>query len=674
MKSFKENKKAQVTVFIIIGIVLLFTVGIYSYMKSTGVSPATFFQPKTPPVVEFIESCMDKVATEAIKAMGDQGGYIILPMEIGLDPTKHVSLIPGVGGFYAPKVPYWYWDGSSRVPSLKYMQFQMEKYIDINMKYCLRNFEGMRDEFDILEKSNYSSTVLFTDKETVIGLNYMIDIAPKGSNEVDSRDQFLVRIDVPLKRMWELANDLLQAENRDAMFEHMTINLMGSYPPEDIPFTGLTLHCGRLTWLLSDVKKKLINALEPAITGIRFKNTDHPPFMAREDVYRTIKNAVDDSQNSRVFKPLVLPKNIPADSYDYFQYYFNFTEKDYSDLKVMSTFKQGWGMNILATPNQYGVLKSGVQDLKSQIMSFLCLNTYHFVYDLTYPVMISINSPAALHRTGYVFRFAFPVQIFHNNPDRTLLSTAIIEPTEYAKEYCDSLDPRIHTIIARDIITNAELSKVNLTFKCFTQLCALGTTRTNNRHLQWAGKFPEGCFGAIINANRSGYLETEKQHDGSDPFIIPMYPTQAVKFDVRRHTEDSPDVARFLQPDQYAIIQLELRNPPLSIFDVFGSKDTFNRTGTFDILRADATYQLNIMLLQKMSKDEDRLIGGWMGNWTVKLDDILDAKKVVFHVPQKFPPPQTDSDIMGVYEIMTNRTRFPKAVPEIIRADEYTGD
>jgi hypothetical protein len=296
------------------------------------------------------------------------------------------------------------------------------------------------------------------------------------------------------------------------------------------------------------------------------------------------------------------------------------------------------------------------------------------VYDLVYPVMISINDQSAFHKTGYAFRFAFPVQIYHNTPDRTLLPTTIIEPTEYAVDYCSSFSAEEHTIIARDIITNAELSKVNLTFRCITESCVLGVTRTNNRHLQWAGNFPQGCYGPIINANRQGYLEAERQYDGSEPFFIPMYPTQAVRFDVRRHTEDAPGVARFLQPDQYAIIQVELMNPPLSIFDVFGAKDTFNRTDTFDLLRADATYSLNIMLLQKMSKDEDRLIGGWMGNWTVRLEDILDAKKVIFHVPQKFPPPQTDAEIISVYEIMSNRTRFPEAVPEIIRADEYTGE
>ncbi|MBN1544086.1 hypothetical protein JW898_01335 [Candidatus Woesearchaeota archaeon] len=674
------GRKAQITVFIIIGIIILFSVGIFSYMKYSGVSPVSILQPKAPPVVEFVDACIERTAVEAIKAMGDQGGYIVIPPGIAYNPTRHVSLVPGVGGEFAPKVPYWYFDGKTEIPSLRYMEVEVEHYIDTNLKYCLDSFSAMRDEYIITELSNYSSSVVFTDRETIIGLDYVIDIQPRGKDETTRREQFVVKLDVPLKRMWELAKEILEAENRMTFYENMTLNIMASHPSEDIPFTGMEFHCGRLQWLLSNIKKKVIYAVEPAVSAVRFKNTDHPPFMAKDDAYRAVHNAVAGWKESEVYKPLVLPKNIPEDSYDYFQYYFQFTEndRDYRAFKVVSSFKEDWGMNLLATPNQYGVLKSGVQDLKSQIMGFLCLNTYHFVYDLTYPVMVSINDPNALHRTGYVFRFAFPVQIFHNNPDRSLLPTRIIEPTEFALNYCDYYAPEDHTIIARDVVTNAELSKVNLTFRCLREQCILGTTRSDNRHLQWSGKFPDGCAGALIEAYMSGYVLAEKQYDGTEPFYIDMYPTQPVVFDVKRHPENSPDTSKFLAPDMYAILQLDLREPripgSLTVFDVFGQQDIFNRTDTFELLRADAVYDINLMLMQKISKDEDRMIGGWIGNWTVKLGEILDAKKVVFHIPQKVPTPRTDEEVIAVYELMTNRSLFPDIKPEIIRADEYAGE
>jgi hypothetical protein len=673
MKPF-HNRKAQITVFIILGIIIIFSVGIYSYLRTTGISPTEVFQPKSPPVVAFIEACMDKVATEAIRTMGDQGGFILLPTDVALNPTRHVSLVPGVGGEYAPKVPHWYYEGRTRIPGIKYMANEVKESIDAALPYCLNNFTDMSDEYIIKELSNFSSSVVFAEKETLIGLDYSIEIQPRGAKEATRKDQFLIKLDVQVKRMHELAKAILEKENRDTHFENMTINLMAAHPPEDIPFTGLSLDCKRQTWLLSSIKTKLMTALSPAVAATRFENTDHEAWDADEDTYANIHKVVTDWRESPMKKPLVLPKNIPDDSYDYFQYNFRFTDKDYKDLKVVSSFKKEWGMNLLATPNEYGVLKSGTHDLKSQILSFLCLNTYHFVYDLTYPVVVSINDPKAFHKSGYVFRFAFPVQIFHNKPDRSLLPTTIIEPTEYALDYCGLSDGEEHTIIARDIVTNAELSRVNLSFRCISQLCVLGSTRSNNRHLQWAGPFPEGCLGPVIIANKSGYLETEVQYDGREPFYIDMYPTQPVKFDLRRHTELEPLLPRMLDPDMYAILQLEHKDPSMSIFDVYGGDEIFNRTQTFGLLRADATYYVNIMLLKKKSSGDDLIIGGWIGNWTVNLEDILDAEKVVFHVPQKFPSPKTEAEIISVYRLMTNRSLFPGVEHELIRADEYTGE
>jgi hypothetical protein len=674
MDHFPKGKKAQITVFIIIGIILVFSVGIYGYLRTTGIGPGDVFQPKSPPVVEFVDACLERTAADAIRIMGDQGGYIYIPLDIGLNPTRHVSLFPGVGGDAAPKVPYWYFDGETQIPSLRYMELEVEHFINDYLAYCLQGFEAMSEEYIITEKSNFSANVVFTDKETVVGLDYKLDIQPRGKEDITTKEQFLVKLDVKVKRMWELSKELLEAENQETFFEEMTINLMAAHPPEDIPFTGMSLDCRKRQWPLSEIKRKLIDALEPAVYAIRFRNTDHPPFSATDDAYEAVHEAVTEWRESETAKPLRLPKNVPEDSYDYFQYYFDFTDKNYKDLKVVSTYKREWGMNLLATPSQNGILRSGVQNLKSKIISFLlCLQKYHFVYDITYPVMININDPNAFHRTGYVFRFAFPVQIFHNAPDRSLLPTKIIEPAEYVGAYCDFYGTEEHTVIVRDVVTNAELSKVDLNFKCLRDECILGTTRSNNRHLQWSGRFPAGCSGALIIANRSGYLEAEKQHDGSEPFFMDMYPTQPVMFDVRRHPENAPGSERRLDPDMYAIIQVESKDPPLSVFDVFGGREIFNRTDTFDLLRTDATYDLNIMLM-KSAGEEDTLVGGWIGEWNVKTEDILDAEKVVFHIFEKYPAPKTDEDMVEVFEIMTNRSLHPDILPELIRADEYTGE
>ncbi|MBW2965276.1 hypothetical protein KY363_07500, partial [Candidatus Woesearchaeota archaeon] len=214
MESLISSRKAQITVFIIIGVIILISVGIYSYMRLAEVSPADILQPKAPPVVEFIDACLERVAKEAIQTMGDQGGYISVPEDIALNPSRHVDLVPGLGGTYAPKVPYWYFDGKTEIPGLEYMAVQVEEYVNQNLGYCLQNYSTLTDEYDIEELSNYSADVDFAEKDTVVGLDYKVRISPKGGGEVIDRETFQVKLDVQVKRMWNLSVELLEAENR----------------------------------------------------------------------------------------------------------------------------------------------------------------------------------------------------------------------------------------------------------------------------------------------------------------------------------------------------------------------------------------------------------------------------------------------------------------------------
>jgi hypothetical protein len=633
---------------------------------------------------------MESTAEEAIRAMGTQGGYIVLPPQISGNPTRYVSLVPGVGGEFSPKVPYWYYEGRMFAPSIEYMQTQAEAYVQRNLRFCIHNYTAMSDEYNIVELSDYIAHLTFADRDTVVELDYVIEITPKGSKETTKYDKFNVNLDVPVKKMHKAATEILESENKMTFFENMTLNFMGSHPAKQIPFSGMDFDCGRKIWLLSDIKKTLLDEMPSIISGIRFKNTNTPGFpLESEDTYEAIRQSVEEYRNQQTISgqggardsngritsiaPPHLLTDVPEDAYDYFQYYFKFTENNYKEFNAMASFKKEWGMSLVASPNEHGILKSGKQDLKSTILSFICINNYHFIYDVVYPVMITINAPEAFHGQGYTFRYAFPVQIFHNRPDRQLLPSRVIEPVEYADEFCSRTGKEEAIIITRDAVTNAEVSHMNLTHICFDQMCNLGTTRTNNYHLQWAGNMPEGCYAPVIRANGTGYLMTEKQFDYSKPFYIDMWPLTTVKLDLKLHPTNAPGSAAPLDPNMYAIIQIDGINNDYSTYTTVGYQDLmFNSSNTIELIRADAVYDLNIYVLQKSSSadGDDMIVGGWMGNWTTTLSEMLDASEVEFHVPKMHPVPSTDDQFIELYELMSNRSKMPEAVPRIIRMDE----
>ena len=163
MRLFK-SKKAQITIFIIIGIILLFSSALVFYIKNkvSGVEPTATIIEKSPPadlegMKDYVESCIYLTAKEGIKKLGSSGGYIT-PSEFGItkgsEPTEGngLELFPNSG--YV--VPYWHYlkssndctgtcNFASEMPPLKgdnprAIESQVSRYIEQNLKYCVNDF------------------------------------------------------------------------------------------------------------------------------------------------------------------------------------------------------------------------------------------------------------------------------------------------------------------------------------------------------------------------------------------------------------------------------------------------------------------------------------------------------------------------------------------------------
>src|SRR3989338_5292014 len=83
-EAFQMKKRCQITLFIIIGIVILIIVGLLvylaTYITKKGIEKEITKSEKIPlaaqPIKTYIETCLDKTAKDAIILIGKQGGYI----------------------------------------------------------------------------------------------------------------------------------------------------------------------------------------------------------------------------------------------------------------------------------------------------------------------------------------------------------------------------------------------------------------------------------------------------------------------------------------------------------------------------------------------------------------------------------------------------------------------
>ena len=110
-------KRGQITIFIIIGLVILFLIGTAIYLSTRQVTrpfeavrPAVAQIPsEAQPLRDLVESCIQRLATDGLRKIGDSGGYVDQKYLTynPLSPTEAeaVQMSPGAG----PAVAYWWY-------------------------------------------------------------------------------------------------------------------------------------------------------------------------------------------------------------------------------------------------------------------------------------------------------------------------------------------------------------------------------------------------------------------------------------------------------------------------------------------------------------------------------------------------------------------------------------
>src|SRR3989338_9086643 len=121
-----KGKKSQVTIFIIIGMIMVISIGLFIYFKMATSKRIDILHPESVPVSNFVESCIEKVAKEGLATLGLQAGYIYFPDNIARDPYSYLAFSP-----LGMKIPYWWRDGVSNIPTIEFMAQQISSYITI---------------------------------------------------------------------------------------------------------------------------------------------------------------------------------------------------------------------------------------------------------------------------------------------------------------------------------------------------------------------------------------------------------------------------------------------------------------------------------------------------------------------------------------------------------------
>lgn len=190
-----KNKKSQIAIFILLGIVLLIAVSfvIYTKNETKKIEEEIIDLPlEMQPIKLFVDSCIKQTSEEGIDFISLQGGYYDVPE-------------PNVNEFIF-EVPYYFYSGQNNFPQKDAIQEELGRYIEDNLNYCLNNFLVLKEQGYEIEQGNIEADVKFIQNRILVNLEYPLTI--KRQDTEFRLEKFISNIDFDFDYIYNILTEI----------------------------------------------------------------------------------------------------------------------------------------------------------------------------------------------------------------------------------------------------------------------------------------------------------------------------------------------------------------------------------------------------------------------------------------------------------------------------------
>ena len=288
---------------------------------------------------------------------------------------------------------------------------------------------------------------------------------------------------------------------------------------DEIPYSGVDFECSPRTWKRTEVEKAFKNIVEVNIPHIKIKNTDYILYNQANRYYE-----VDADLNAE-------------------------------EIGVNFLYSADWPtyFNIVSHPGEE-LLRGEPYTLENKAAAYLsslfCLNQYQFVYDIKYPVLISLSDG------GFIFQFGMQVLIDNNQPRQNKLVTDYIQEAE--SPICDNgvLDTKVYALTSDISGALKPVDNARISYQCITSVCEMGSTKLEGGQASLDAKFPL-CVNGFVRADKEGYWTGEAQLSTTESTIVSiiMDKLYELKLDIRLITSSGDN--RNLAQNENVVFQFE---------------------------------------------------------------------------------------------------------------------
>lgn len=196
------NKRGQVSVFAIIGIVLLVVIALIFLLRSEVglfVPPQTFLGEKLTPIEQEVRRCVSEVVEPGVLLMGKQGG--------DLTPVNYVRYQDSKVKFFCANIPEKE-ECMNVMPTLDSIEKDFHDYLQFSLEGCINKDilkPGLGYEISV---GDLKTEIDFGMTTVQVVVDYDVEVS-KGETRVSLRKIPVVIRDVPFAELYGVANDVV---------------------------------------------------------------------------------------------------------------------------------------------------------------------------------------------------------------------------------------------------------------------------------------------------------------------------------------------------------------------------------------------------------------------------------------------------------------------------------
>ncbi len=494
--------KAQVTIFIIVGIVILFVfAGVLYFMKNTvtdkttaeGVPIIQSVPTEFQPLQTYTENCIRDVSKQGLRLLGQQGGYIYPELTgkyLPTNPTEGNGI--SLGGV---NIPYWYYRTnpnpeeeniySSLQPKVRLsddaslsIEAQLNRFVRERIGACLNEYQPFAEQGFTISVDNDKEKVSTTIGDASVNILLDLPVTVKKGNSEKELTKFYVQIPLQLKHYLAVADQIIKAEQDARFLEKQGLELLSIYSRTDsdyfapISFDGYDL-ASSLIWSEANLEQKYVQLLTSHVPMLQFLGSANFYYSPVASILT--QKATDNS---------VLTLSGAED----LDVTFNFVPSDI----------------YFKTNSKNGVISPNNMVVHSSVLTF-GFQQYSTHYDISYPVLITLRDPLALDGEDYVFNFALESNIRNNDPAPAGKPAVARDPIPISPIVCnpEQRDTGMIKTIVLDSYTKQPLDSVRIGFSIPEQAeCEMGLT---DKQGELEEKYP-AVYGGVVSYLKQDYL------------------------------------------------------------------------------------------------------------------------------------------------------------------------